>query len=152
MVVANASNAQMVLDALAARAAGFDAVVRDDRDAYALIAVQGPAARRDPGRRHRTRDLDGLKYYAGLPGTVAGVPALIARTGYTGEDGFELFVAPGDAERLWQALTEAGAERRAGAVRAVLPRHAAPGGGHAAVRARADRRRDAVRRRVSAAW
>jgi aminomethyltransferase len=52
--------------------------------------------------------LDGLKYYAGLPGTVASVPALIARTGYTGEDGFELFVAPGDAEALWQALTEAG--------------------------------------------
>lgn len=42
MVVANASNAQVVLDALAERAAGFDALVRDDRDAYALIAVQGP--------------------------------------------------------------------------------------------------------------
>lgn len=41
---------------------------------------------------------------------MAGVPALIARTGYTGEDGFELFVAPADAEKLWQALTEAGAD------------------------------------------
>ncbi|MET7600136.1 glycine cleavage system aminomethyltransferase GcvT [Streptomyces sp. NPDC004082] len=108
MVVANASNAQVVLDALTERVAGFDAAVRDDRDAYALIAVQGPES---PGilKSLTDADLDGLKYYAGLPGTVAGVPALIARTGYTGEDGFELFVAPADAEKLWQALTEAGA-------------------------------------------
>ncbi|GHE70712.1 aminomethyltransferase [Streptomyces longispororuber] len=108
MVVANASNAQTVLDALTERAAGFDAEVRDDRDAYALIAVQGPES---PGilTSVTDADLDGLKYYAGLPGTVAGVPALIARTGYTGEDGFELFVAPEHAEKLWQALTEAGA-------------------------------------------
>jgi aminomethyltransferase len=114
MVVANASNAQTVLDALGGRAAAFgpgDAkgvTVRDDRDAYALLAVQGPAS---PGilKSLTDADLDGLKYYAGLPGTVAGVPALIARTGYTGEDGFELFVEPRYAERLWQALTEAGA-------------------------------------------
>ncbi|MEU3861443.1 glycine cleavage system aminomethyltransferase GcvT [Streptomyces sp. NPDC028722] len=107
MVVANASNAQVVLDALAERAAGFDAEVRDDRDAYALLAVQGPES---PGilKSLTDADLDGLKYYAGLPGTVAGVPALIARTGYTGEDGFELFVRPEHAVRLWQALTEAG--------------------------------------------
>ncbi len=108
MVVANAGNAQIVLDALTERAAGFDAEVRDDRDAYALIAVQGPES---PGilKSLTDADLDGLKYYAGLPGTVAGVPALIARTGYTGEDGFELFVEPQHAEKLWQALTEAGA-------------------------------------------
>ncbi|MER7350861.1 glycine cleavage system aminomethyltransferase GcvT [Streptomyces aurantiacus] len=108
MVVANAGNAQVVLDALTERAPGFDAQVRDDRDAYALIAVQGPES---PGilKSVTDADLDGLKYYAGLPGTVAGVPALIARTGYTGEDGFELFVAPEHAEKLWRALTEAGA-------------------------------------------
>ncbi|WP_282693202.1 glycine cleavage system aminomethyltransferase GcvT [Streptomyces sp. CC208A] len=108
MVVANASNAQIVLDALVARAEGFDAEVRDDRDAYALIAVQGPES---PGilKRLTDADLDGLKYYAGLPGTVAGVPALIARTGYTGEDGFELFLKPEHAEGVWKALTEAGA-------------------------------------------
>ncbi|MFI6012822.1 glycine cleavage system aminomethyltransferase GcvT [Streptomyces sp. NPDC051243] len=107
MVVANASNAQIVLDALVERSAGFDAEVRDDRDAYALIAVQGPES---PGilKSLTDADLDGLKYYAGLPGTVAGVPALIARTGYTGEDGFELFVKPEHAVELWQALTKAG--------------------------------------------
>ncbi|MGW8975579.1 glycine cleavage system aminomethyltransferase GcvT [Streptomyces platensis] len=107
MVVANASNAQVVLDALSARAGGFDAAIRDDRDAYALLAVQGPES---PGilKKLTDADLDGLKYYAGLPGTVAGVQALIARTGYTGEDGFELFVRPADAVALWEALTEAG--------------------------------------------
>ncbi|MDT0453610.1 glycine cleavage system aminomethyltransferase GcvT [Streptomyces hesseae] len=109
MVVANASNAQVVLDAITERAAGFETTVRDDRENYALIAVQGPAS---PAilKSVTDADLDGLKYYAGLPGTVAGVPALIARTGYTGEDGFELFVAPADAEKLWQSLTEAGAD------------------------------------------
>ncbi|WP_171166391.1 glycine cleavage system aminomethyltransferase GcvT [Streptomyces sp. I05A-00742] len=109
LVVANASNAQVVLDALTERAAGFDTAVRDDRENYALLAVQGPAS---PAilKSVTDADLDGLKYYAGLPGTVAGVDALIARTGYTGEDGFELFVAPADAEKLWQALTEAGAD------------------------------------------
>lgn len=107
LVVANASNAQVVLDALVERSAGFDAEVRDDRDAYALLAVQGPES---PGilQSLTDTDLEGMKYYAGQPGTVAGVPALIARTGYTGEDGFELFVKPEHAVELWQALTGAG--------------------------------------------
>jgi aminomethyltransferase len=108
MIVANASNAQTVLDTVAVRAADFDAEVRDDREAYALLAVQGPQAPAIVASL-TDADLDGLKYYAGLPATVAGVDALVARTGYTGEDGFELFVAPADAETLWRALTEAGA-------------------------------------------
>ncbi|MFC9954990.1 glycine cleavage system aminomethyltransferase GcvT [Streptomyces prasinus] len=107
LVVANASNAQVVLDALVERSAGFDAEVRDDRDAYALLAVQGPESSGILQSLTDT-DLEGLKYYAGQPGTVAGVPALVARTGYTGEDGFELFVKPEHAVKLWQALTKAG--------------------------------------------
>ncbi|MDH6112915.1 aminomethyltransferase [Kitasatospora sp. MAP12-15] len=109
MVVANASNAQLVLDELTARADGFDAVVRDDRDAYALIAVQGPEANGILASL-TDADLPGLKYYAILPAQVAGKDVLLARTGYTGEDGFEIFSAPADAEHLWQALTEAGRE------------------------------------------
>ncbi|MCP3767141.1 MULTISPECIES: glycine cleavage system aminomethyltransferase GcvT [unclassified Streptomyces] len=109
LVVANASNAQVVLDALVERSAGFDAEVRDDRDAYALLAVQGPESSGILQSLTDT-DLEGLKYYAGQPGTVAGVPALVARTGYTGEDGFELFVKPEHAVELWQALTKAGEE------------------------------------------
>jgi aminomethyltransferase len=50
-----------------------------------------------------------VKYYASYPAKVAGREVLLARTGYTGEDGFELFVSPDDAEYLWHAITEAGA-------------------------------------------
>ena len=54
-------------------------------------------------------DLSQMKYYASVQGTACGVSALIARTGYTGEDGFELFVDWGDAETVWNSLLEAGA-------------------------------------------
>lgn len=107
LIVANASNAEVALEALSARQAGFDAVVRDDREAYALLALQGPEAVGILSGLTDT-DLGGLRSYAGLSGSVAGVSALIARTGYTGEDGFELFVSPRDAEVLWRELTKAG--------------------------------------------
>ncbi|MFJ8472809.1 glycine cleavage system aminomethyltransferase GcvT [Kitasatospora sp. NPDC094011] len=110
LVVANASNAQLVLDELIARAKGFDAVVTDDRDTYALIAVQGPEATAILAET-TDADLPGLKYYAILPATVAGQDVLLARTGYTGEDGFEIFCAPAAAESVWQALTAAGEGR-----------------------------------------
>ncbi|MDP9860860.1 MULTISPECIES: glycine cleavage system aminomethyltransferase GcvT [Streptosporangium] len=108
MVVANASNYPRVAAELTERAKSFDAAVDDRSEQYALVAVQGPRSRAIMGEV-TDADLDGLKYYAGLPATVAGREALIARTGYTGEDGFELFVAAADAEPLWAALTEAGA-------------------------------------------
>ncbi|GHH67878.1 aminomethyltransferase [Streptosporangium violaceochromogenes] len=107
MVVANASNYPRVAAELTERAKDFDAVVDDRSERYALIAVQGPRSR-DILAGLTEADLDALKYYAGLPATVAGIEALIARTGYTGEDGFELFVAADDAEPLWAALTKAG--------------------------------------------
>ncbi|MFD8783034.1 glycine cleavage system aminomethyltransferase GcvT [Kitasatospora sp. NPDC059599] len=110
LVVANASNAQLVLDELIARAKGFDAVVTDDRDTYALIAVQGPEATAILADT-TDADLPGLKYYAILPARVAGRDVLLARTGYTGEDGFEVFCHPVDAEEIWQALTTAGEGR-----------------------------------------
>ncbi len=74
----------------------------------ALLAVQGPKAERCV-QRLADRDLSGIRYYWFAEGRVAGVPTLISRTGYTGEDGFELYAAAADAERLWSALLEAGA-------------------------------------------
>jgi aminomethyltransferase len=108
LVVANAANTAVVATALRDRAAGQDAEVTDQTDQYALIAIQGPHAARilaplaDIG-------LDGVKYYSGYRCTVAGQPVLLARTGYTGEDGFELFTGADGAAALWAALTEAGA-------------------------------------------
>ena len=97
----------MVFGELLSRAAGFDAAVTDATDDYALIAIQGPAAASILAPLTEL-DLDAMKYYAGAFGEVAGVPAWVARTGYTGEDGFELFCRPADAVRLWEALTAAG--------------------------------------------
>ncbi|GAA0368184.1 glycine cleavage system aminomethyltransferase GcvT [Microbispora corallina] len=109
MVVANASNYAAVAGELAARSGAYDARVEDRSDAYALVAVQGPRSAEILGSL-TDADLDGLKYYAILPATVAGAQALIARTGYTGEDGFELFVRNDDAVPLWNALSDAGSE------------------------------------------
>jgi aminomethyltransferase len=72
-----------------------------------LIAVQGPRAERLVGRLADV-DVTAIGYYRFAHGAVAGVRTLISRTGYTGEDGFELYVAAGDAGRLWAALLETG--------------------------------------------
>ncbi|WP_425836580.1 glycine cleavage system aminomethyltransferase GcvT [Microbacterium sp. PA5] len=112
-VVANAGNRAPVAEALRARSAGFDGTVTDVTDEYALIAVQGPSARtileQTAGLAARTRPLEDLPYYASAEGSFRGARVLIARTGYTGEDGFELYIEPSRAEELWDALTEAGA-------------------------------------------
>ncbi|ROO89793.1 aminomethyltransferase [Actinocorallia herbida] len=107
MVVANAANREVVAAELTERAKGYEATVSDDSDSWALIAVQGPKSAEIVARL-TDADLSGLKYYALVSGTVAGRSAFIGRTGYTGEDGFELFVAAEDAAPLWRALTEAG--------------------------------------------
>jgi aminomethyltransferase len=107
LVVANASNAPIVSDALVERLAGFKAVLDDRSLAMALCAVQGPRAVDIVGPLTDV-GLDALRYYAIAEGRVAGIAALVARTGYTGEDGFEIFVENARAEELWDALTEAG--------------------------------------------
>jgi aminomethyltransferase len=109
LVVANAANTGTVLTALTARASGQQAAVTDRTSDYALIAIQGPHAARILAPLTDAR-LDEVKYYASYPAEVAGRQALLARTGYTGEDGFEIFTGPRDAEPVWAALTEAGAE------------------------------------------
>ena len=106
LVVANASNAAVVSDALAERLVGAKAVLDDRSLATGLLAVQGPSAV-EVMTPLTDVDLDALRYYAAAEGTVAGIPALVARTGYTGEDGFEVFVDTGRTVELWSALIDA---------------------------------------------
>jgi aminomethyltransferase len=108
LVVANAANTAVVDAQLRRRAAGHDARIADRTGEYALIAVQGPNAARILGPLV-SADLATLRYYAGHWGTVAGRRSWVARTGYTGEDGFEVFCRPDDAEHVWTALASAGA-------------------------------------------
>jgi aminomethyltransferase len=96
LVVANAANTGVVCQALRQRAAGRAAAVSDQTADYALIAVQGPQAAGILAPL-TSIELTGLKYYTGHPAQVAGATALLARTGYTGEDGFEIFAGAGDA-------------------------------------------------------
>jgi aminomethyltransferase len=84
-----------------------DAVAVDASSRYGLIALQGPAARAVLQPLTGV-DLATVKYYWFAHGEVAGVRATISRTGYTGEDGFEIFVPPQSADRVWLALLEAG--------------------------------------------
>ena len=107
MVIANAANTDTVYRSLVERSSGFDAVVADATDDYALIAIQGPAAAGILGPLV-SLDLGAMKYYTGAFGDVAGRPAWVARTGYTGEDGFEVFCRPSDAVHIWEALASAG--------------------------------------------
>ncbi|GAB3561188.1 glycine cleavage system aminomethyltransferase GcvT [Arthrobacter alkaliphilus] len=113
LVVPNAGNAKVVAEALAQRAANFDVVVEDASAATSLIAVQGPKAeeillRLVPAEQHPL--VTELKYYAAVevPFAFAGntTELLLARTGYTGEDGFEIFVDNDAAAALWQAIAD----------------------------------------------
>lgn len=114
LVISNAGNRDAVREALHARAAGFDAEVVDVSDDYALLAVQGPAAEAILGATAGIDDVSipwsEQRYYAWARASFAGEPLLLARTGYTGEDGFELLVPAAHAVALWDALLDAGAE------------------------------------------
>jgi aminomethyltransferase len=106
LVVANAGNAPTVSDTLAGRLAGFAAVLDDRSLATGLLAVQGPRAVEVLAPLTDV-DLASLRYYAAAEGTVAGIHAVVARTGYTGEDGFEVFVDSARTPDLWEVLLEA---------------------------------------------
>ena len=84
-----------------------DAAAVNTSSRYALIAIQGPAAR-EILQTLTGVDLAAIKYYWFATGEVASVRVTISRTGYTGEDGFEVFVAPASAERVWDAILAAG--------------------------------------------
>ena len=107
LVVANASNAGIVSDELAARLGTWRAVLDDRSLATSLVAIQGPRAAEVLAPLTDV-DLAGLRYYAIGEGQVAGIPALVARTGYTGEDGFEVFVDWARGPEIWAALAKAG--------------------------------------------
>ncbi|MBC7592302.1 MAG: glycine cleavage system aminomethyltransferase GcvT [Salinibacterium sp.] len=109
-VVANAGNRAPVAEALASRAAEFDVAVTDSSDEISLIAVQGPRSREIVAAAAGIAgiELESLKYYWSTNGTFEGLPLMVGRTGYTGEDGFELYIQADAAAALWAALIAAG--------------------------------------------
>ncbi len=87
----------------------FDAEVEFASERYAQLAIQGPRALAVLQKLTRL-DLSTIRYYWFKDGEVSGTPARVARTGYTGEDGFEIYIAPGEGPRLWNEVMEAGRE------------------------------------------
>lgn len=108
LVVCNAANQDAVVAHLMRLAADYDTEVEDVSDAYGLLALQGPGAALLLSRL-TDADVSGLKKNRTLRGSLAEAEVTFARTGYTGEDGFEIFCAPEDAPALWLTLVEAGA-------------------------------------------
>ena len=108
MMVVNASNAAKDFAHISKQIGKFDATLEDVSDATALLALQGPNAAAILQRLTDT-DLSAIKYYHFAFGTVAGISGIIiSRTGYTGEDGFELYFPNEDAVTVWNAILETG--------------------------------------------
>jgi aminomethyltransferase len=109
LVIANGANRETVADELSRRAEAFGASVVDRTFGRALLAVQGPRAAEILDSAGLGEVADSLRYYRVAPAAFGAVPVLVARTGYTGEDGFELIVRAGDGPGLWRALEDIGA-------------------------------------------
>ncbi|MFZ5648480.1 MAG: glycine cleavage system aminomethyltransferase GcvT [Bacillota bacterium] len=109
MLVVNASNTQKDLEWIKGRVRG-NVQIADKSGETALLALQGPGSV-DVLKPLAGFDPDSIRYYRFVEGEVAGVRCLVSRTGYTGEDGFELCLSAGDAVRVWQALMESGRPR-----------------------------------------
>jgi aminomethyltransferase len=108
LLVVNAGNIEKDYAWIAGHIApAGDAVAVNASSRYALLAVQGPEALQIV-QSLTAVELSAIKYYWFTHGEVASVRATISRTGYTGEDGFEIFVPPQSADRVWQAIVEAG--------------------------------------------
>jgi aminomethyltransferase len=109
LLVVNAGNAEKDF-AWVARHAEGGAEVTDASGRYAQLALQGPRSE-EILRPLTPIDLGSMRSYHFAEGSVRGLPALVSRTGYTGEDGFEIYLAPGGAPALFRALLEAGGSR-----------------------------------------
>ena len=109
MLVVNASNVDRDRDWIGQYADRFDTTLTDVSDETGLIALQGPKAQQILARV-TDADLDSIRYYHFAEGTVDGVRAVISRTGYTGEDGFELYLPADGTVQVWRRLLEVGAE------------------------------------------
>jgi aminomethyltransferase len=108
LMVVNGSNIDKDFAHISQYIGDFDATLEDLSDTIALLALQGPDAARIL-QQHTTTDLSKIKYYEFTTGTVAGVDKVyISRTGYTGEDGFELYLPAEQAGKIWIALTASG--------------------------------------------
>jgi aminomethyltransferase len=107
MMVVNAANMEKDWAHVVSRKGGINARVKNVSDGVALLAVQGPKTE-DLLQPLTSLDLGGIGYYRFDVGNVAGVECFVARTGYTGEDGFELYFRPAHAATLWDALAGAG--------------------------------------------
>lgn len=111
LVVPNAGNAAVVFEEFEKRAEGFDVTLTNASFDKAMIAIQGPKAAEillQVVAEDDREAVDTVGYYASVPATVDGVEALVCRTGYTGEDGFELIVDNDKAPGLWQKLLATG--------------------------------------------
>ena len=113
LVVFNASNREKDYNWLVKNAKGFNVKIEEISDNVAMFAVQGPKAEKTL-RKIATEDLSKIGRFKCEPSKLAGVEVFLSRTGYTGEDGFEVFVwnasiaKPDNAMRLWKAILEAG--------------------------------------------
>jgi aminomethyltransferase len=110
MLVVNAGNIDKDFAWVEEQSKNFDVQVANQSDTTALLALQGPEAQAIL-QTLTEEDLSGIQYYHFKPGVVDGVNCIISRTGYTGEDGFELYCAPVDAVKLWKDLLAAGTDR-----------------------------------------
>ena len=108
LVVVNASNREKDLDHFRENIEDLDVELADESDDWALLALQGPGAVAML-QNFTDEDLSSIKPFRFVEGEMDGAPAMISRTGYTGEDGFELYVGPDDAPGIWRKLVAAGA-------------------------------------------
>jgi aminomethyltransferase len=109
LLVVNASNRTKILSWIAERTGGFDYQLADDTFAQAMLAVQGPRAVEILNPLIKS-DIAEISYYWAVRDNVMGVEGLVSRTGYTGEDGFEVILPAEHAPRLWEAVLERGRE------------------------------------------